>query len=335
MASFLRHVIQELGLSPDDFGRTTAEKSFILESHFYHWVLDASGLDLNMYDIVRDTTTWNCSEDAIGCSFSHLIFAVVYNLTNRERGKHTYTSKAEIQEVVGKLEDLGYSDTEVYCKLFELYKKKERYLGMLETSRFQNVRSPKDLKPDDEIWLTPRAANMCEYVGLKYLFMLALLRKNRIADSDGRLFDYDDRQPVSQKVIGSNLHFLCSIENMHIHGLSRVEEHLRDTKRDWLGYFRKWYCIQAYDAEDGMGDLLFRNVVRSHVKFLRRQSTLGGYDYITDMMIGQYLALQEAFDREVSRLGKADEHSSEISAKTFLESLDLSCFEEPADKEIC
>ena len=267
-----------------------------------------------VYDVVKDTQTWIEREIGLGCCFTHLIFATIYNSTERERGQHKYTSKTTIKEIITRLTEIGYSEQEIRNKLFDLLKKDDSYLGLIETSRYFNINTSADISNDDGIWLTPRSAFICDLLGLKFLYMIALYKLNRIKDRDGKIFDYQDKLPLSLNNIATNLYFLCKIAATHLVSLQFIKKKLSN-KTDWFNYYRRWYCIKVHNGEfdDQLGDLLLNNILRSHIKFLNHQRTISPYEYITDKIILQYKKLSTNYKNFVLQLC----NNSNIDYKDF------------------
>ena len=305
LVNFIRYILIDLELRPMDLGETFDERSFILESFFYHWTIENEKLNCKSYDIVRDTEEWIESLEGLGCSFAHIMVAVIYNLTSRERGEHTYTSHTTVREVIEKLSDLGYSEEDVRSKIFELLKKDDNYLGLIETTRYFNVSQFSDMLDTDGIWLTPRTAYICEYLSLKFLYMIALYRSNKIKDYKNRTFDYQDMLPVSLDNIAANLDFLCRIAAVHYLALCSIKNKLSD-REDWYNFYRRFFCIKVYEGnpKDRFGDLQLNNILRSHVKFLERQGTIDTYEYITPQIVSQYRKLSSAFKEAIDQLRK-------------------------------
>lgn len=301
LVTFIRYIIEDIGISASDLGDSFPEKCFILESYFYHWTINNKKLECTIYDVVRDTEDWQKSHAGLGCSFPHLVIAVIYNLTDRERGKHTYTSKTSIGEVIEKLKELDYTETQIRSMIFRLYKDEDRYLGLLETSRYFNIEKVGDLLDEDGIWLTPRAAYICEYLSLKLLFMIALYRYNGIKDHEGNKFSYDDRNPISINNIFLHLNFLSKIAFMHFHALANIKSILN--RADWFEYYRRWFCIKTHNhkAHD-FGDLQLINILRSHILFLEHQRTIESFDYITPSIVYQFKRLEKTYETAIKNL---------------------------------
>lgn len=317
MVTFIRYILEDLMLSDTSLGDNNEERSFILESYFYHWTINNKKIECTIYDIVKDTEEWHRAQIGLGCSFSHLIIAVIYNLTDRERGKHTYTSSTTIREVIEKLSELGYAPDQIISKIYDLYKSEDRYLGLIETSRYFTVERKSDLSYDDGIWLTPKAAYICEYLSLKFLFMIALYRHNKITDWRNSRFDYDDNDPVSINNIATNLNFLCKIASMHYEALVRIKSCFKDNS-GWFQYYKRWFCIKAYDGpmNDNLGDLQLNNILRSHLLFLEHQRTITSYEYISPSIIDQYRRLQSTFNKAIDDLidGKSVDHRAVVKS---------------------
>jgi len=302
LVTFIKYITDELNLKLDYFGDEFAERSFILESYFYHWTIDYDKIECTNYDLVRDTNSWHIDPSGLGCSFSHLIIAAIYNLTDSERGVHNYLANARIKEVISKVSELGYSEDDIKNKIFDLYKRDNKYLGLIELSKFFNVISADNIDNNYSIWLTPRSAYICEYLSHKFLFMISLYRYDKVKDEKQKIFRYADNNPISLKNIKFDLWFLTKIAIMHYFALIKIKELLKD-KINWINYYKRWFCITTHDGyENRSGELQLNNILRSHILFLRHQSTIPRYNYITSAMISEYDKLANSYKKAVNDL---------------------------------
>ena len=206
------------------------------------------------------------------------------------------------------LELLDYPREIVLDEIYKMYKYDLKYLDMLESNRFYTIEKASDFRDEDDIWLTPRAACLCEYLGLKFVFMIAKIRSNP-EEVLLHPFNYNDKIPVTPDTIHKNLSFLCRIACMHLNGLIKIRR-LLNTKGKWLRYYYTWYCIRAYDAfqNESLGNLQFLNIIRSQIKFLRRYVRVFGEDSkITNTQIAQYSALRNLFRSLVKKLDNNEE----------------------------
>ena len=139
----------------------------------------------------------------------------------------------------------------------------------------------------------------------KFLFMIALLRHNKVYNSNKKVFEYSDRNAITLDTIGTNLLHLCKIAYMHCMGLITIREYLQPMyEQGWYDYYRNRFCIKAHvwDDERGLGDLQLNNILRSHKLFLRRQSTYDGYDFINDHIREQYMILETNYKKIVQSI---------------------------------
>lgn len=300
LVRFISNIVYYLDIKEDELGETEDEKNFILESYFYHWTMGNEKIDTTYFNLVKDVQHWEKSRIGLGCSHTHLLLSAIYNLTKRVRGQHKYNVSTTVLDVLKKLGELGYSYAETRELLFNLYKIDDRYLGMIETSRYFFVSSVNDIKDYDDIWLTPRSAFICEYLSLKFLYMIALYRSNEITDFSGRKFDYDDKYPITLYNISTNLYFLINVAVSHYLALIEIKKRLSD-KHNWYDYYRKDFCIRAHDDDPlpPYGDLQLNNILRSHIRFLRHQSSLKSYKYINEKVIQQYEILAKKYEHAV------------------------------------
>jgi len=296
---FVMYLFNDLKLKLEEIGDNFEERSYIIESYFYQWALYNDQINCSVYNIVKDTENWYKHRTGFGCSLTYLLFAVIYNLTNQARSQFTYTSKTTLNEVIEKLLELGFSENHILSRIFDLYKKEDRYIGHIEISLDVSIEQYSDLKKEYQIWLTPKAVYLCEYLSLKFFFMTTLYKNMRIKDFSDKTFDYNDKTPVTLGTIGTNLFYLCKIANMHLEALQFIKRRLKN-KKNWFTYYRCWFCIRSEsDYSDYLSDLHLTNILRSHILFLRHQSSINTHDFITDSIIQQYKLLENEYLKAV------------------------------------
>src|SRR3989339_792403 len=303
---FIKYLINDLEVKNlDSYGYTEEEISFNIESLFYHWVFECEEIHSNVYDYVLDTKKWysdknNSEENNFGCSFVHLLLVLIYKLSGSERYSYSYKYKTKIKNIIKKLKEIGYNsegdEDFVKNKIFDIIKCQEDYLGFVETSKFLKLKDPNDLDDNVEIWLTPRACYILEFLSLKFLFLLALCRKNEIKTSEGKIFNYDDRNALSQHNIKFIIEFLVKMAIMHIEAMIKIKDALYPLKKEnWYNYYKRWFCINTLNNNqvDGDGDLLLLNIITSHIKFLNHQKKYKDYnEIINEALVNKFKKLK-------------------------------------------
>src|SRR3989339_137524 len=235
-----------------------------------------------------------------GCSFVHLLLVLIYKLSGSERYSYSYKYKTKIKNIIKKLKEIGYNsegdEDFVKNKIFDIIKCQEDYLGFVETSKFLKLKDPNDLDDNVEIWLTPRACYILEFLSLKFLFLLALCRKNEIKTSEGKIFNYDDRNALSQHNIKFIIEFLVKMAIMHIEAMIKIKDALYPLKKEnWYNYYKRWFCINTLNNNqvDGDGDLLLLNIITSHIKFLNHQKKYKDYnEIINEALVNKFKKLK-------------------------------------------
>jgi ribosomal protein S8 len=332
MSNFVRFIAETVSPAGVELGASREEQQFVLESYFYHWVIDRHAIPgMDVYDIVGDWFQWQRDPKGhLGCSLHHLIVATIYNATKRIRGKHTSAPRTTIAQVLEALATLGYASDVVRQEILNMYKSQDSHFGILETERFYRVKSVEDLKPNDAIWLTPRTIYISDYLNLKLLFLLSKLRQHRYIYQK-KLLAFEERNPITRVTLCACLHFLCHLASMHISGLAKIRpDKCPAGDEAWLNSFRRMFCVLAPDERhQGAGDLLLRNMLRSHIKFLRHQGGISPWEFIAELDFASwYLALAKAFDEDVVALARGDLNLAETTAIRYMERIDLRALEE-------
>lgn len=333
ISNFTRFMTEDVGARAEGLGLTEEQRFFVLESYFYHWINDRGAiLGTETYDVVQDWMAWHAAaKKTLGCSLTHLIIGAIYNLTGRIRGKHEFVPRTRVADVIERLAQLGYSDGQIRSRILEMYKHKETFIGLLETERFYKVKTVNDLRDEDAIWLTSRATHLCEYLSLKLLFVLSQLRKDKYIYR-GRVFSFEDSDPITMGSLAGVLSFLCRLAEMHVKGLAHVKEQLKG--ESWLDRFQGTFCIRARDdaALERPGDLLFENVLDSHIKFLRHQSGIPPWEFILRMgVVRRFERLQVEFRKDLSLLTKGTLDLSFVQAEKYEDSVGLAEMQRQAE----
>lgn len=303
LVDFIKYIHYDLNIIIDHLGLNETERGFILESYFYHWVITNKRIELNGYDTINEIFN---SEGELKCSLSHLIISLIYNYTKKERGVNTYGYSITIGKVIEEIEKIGYTRDLILRKIYGLYKKDDNVIGLIELSRYFDINSPNEIKDNDNIWLTPRAIYLCEYLNCKFVFMLAEYRFNNLYDKNGIEFNYDDANPVTTETIYLNLSFINQIATNHLHSLDIIKRKLGT--KNWLEYFLDWFCLnQRYDDDNYSKRLQIEYILISHIKFLERLRYYSRYNFITVSMIEEYKRLLRLYRTNVNHIVENNE----------------------------
>lgn len=294
-----------------DKGFNNKEIDFIIESYFYHWALSNDKIEAGAYDLVRHTEKWYTTKDTIGCSFTHLLLSLIYNHTNSKRASNSYTDYTTVGDLIEIIKIFGFKPNYIKKRIFYLYSKKKRLLYLIELDPDFSIKSFDDIKYTTNIWLTPRAIYIIEYLSLKFLFWIALYRHNNIENFNGQKFHYHDRIPVTINSIATDLEYLRKIAEMHYSAFIIMRKNITDYFRkkgfneNWFDFYHKLFCIKIdYKHEKKVEDLKLCYILQNHILFLRHQKTLPGFDFITEDIIKQFDKLKFEFQESVIKLIK-------------------------------
>ena len=305
LCNLVRFVHEELDMKIDSLGTSEDEKQFVLESLFYASLNDRESIfKYDVYNVFGELQPGSPEGGPLGCSLTNLLLCVIYKKTNRKRGTHQYGGNAKIGEVVKQLEEIGYDKTHIKTRLFDIYITDGRYHGLIETSRYAELESADDLSDNDPIWLTPRAAHLCEYLSHKFIYMLSCLRKNEWKVDDKK-FTYSDKNPITLGSLLAVLKFLMEVADLHSKAIKKIGDRLKEKKGKWYEYYKRWYCISSFGktgllGSAYLGELQLNNILRSHIQFLRRQSTVEGFEWIDNLQVVEdFRKLKEQFNNAV------------------------------------
>lgn len=308
LCNLVRFVHEKMKMRYEQLGSTDSERDFVLESIFYSRLNDEESMfqfdALNIFGELQ-----SCQDDScpLGCSLTHLLLCVIYKLTNRRRGVHSYGENTTVKRVLDRLGEIGYDKEDVRRRIFEIYKTGNNYHGLIETARFIRVNTCDDIDDGDPIWLTPRAAYLCDFLSHKFLYLLSCLRKNRFA-INGEIFSYRDHNAITASTIYNSLRFLITVGDIHIRALQLIRERLgRD---DWYSYYRRWFCISQRTGSGAnhlglayLGNLQLENILHSHERFLEKQARLEGFEWIKERQIAEvYQTVRSHFSNEVKKI---------------------------------
>ncbi len=298
LVDFIKYIHFDLNIRIENIGLNKDERSFILESYFYHWVITNRRIELDGYNSVDEILN---SQEEIKCSLSHLLVTLIYNYTKKERGDHNHSYSITVGKVIEELQNIGYKKEIILKKIFDLYKQEDSFIGLIELSRFFDIKDFFDINENDSIWLTPRATYLCEYLNCKFVFMLAIYRFNKLHVENGTLFNYDDANPITSDTIYQNLFFINKIANNHLSSLRSIKGIMQTN--DWIEYYKDWYCLrQKYESEDFDKRFQTEYILISHIKFLERLKSYERYDFISRHIINEYKRLLCSFKTNIDNI---------------------------------
>ena len=245
----------------------------IYESYFYFWLANNTLVfSNNIKNVLTEYKNW------IGDPFSHngcltdmQLMNVILNSTDPAPNNMKEARKLTVSDVVKDFKNIGITRKQVLEAIFRIYKDKNKHLGFIELSRYYGIEAPKNIKDDDEIWLTPRGTNYVLYTNFKYTYIYSLLKKNGVFAKNFR--------PVSIESFKEVFAFLIGLGSMYAQGLSKIKSKLRlsfpnKDEKFWIEkYYSTRFCITTppknkTSIKQKYPYLHFSNLINSHLKYM-------------------------------------------------------------------
>jgi hypothetical protein len=332
--NFVNYLLNEVGLDSLDIDHFKLEKDsiqFIMESYFYGWMNRSNKFyDDEIYNFPKDLKKWSSHQNHIGCSLDHLIFSVIYNLSNQSISVFSYDKFTTVGELLTKLQEIGYNKEDVLKRLFSIYKDNvtNESKGLIEVSRFYEIDSENKFRDEDEIGLTPKSFYLTKYSSLKFISIISSIRSHSIKERNGE-FSYDDKHPITPQTVEGCLKFLCELAKMHLCGLYHAKSHSEKIySNEWFSHYKKIFCVEPNVRSSK--HLLFENLINSIILFLERQKIVDRerkIASITKEMVGEYEKLQGLFAENLKKLVDGDfQNVAEIRAIKFCDQLNFNVF---------
>jgi hypothetical protein len=313
LASFINYLYYSEDTLYNEF-LYPSESTFILETHFYGWLLNSDNYkyhyNLEIYDFVKDYKFWeqgsyDFRNNKNACFLRHLIFVLIYNLTFNTSGLLSKDHRSiKLSDICSKMKPLNYSCDQIKKEILNIYFNQDNEItGFLEldievtSNKYTDLN---ELKDDMKIWLTPKAVCLLKYISNKFLYGIVLCKLHSISCTGERL-DYDVKKPITPYMIQLPLKLVCNLAKMHLIGLYEIKNNLKGKAINWLNYFKTNFCITSRGIDETPNEVYgkmfnFEILVNNYIKFLIRNSKLPGYGYLNIMkVIGKYKEILVAF----------------------------------------
>lgn len=341
ISDFIRYLAFDLNIELSDANKNREQIDFALESLFYGWIKRKRKFyEDSIYNLPKDVNRWQqMSRQRMGCSIDHLIFACIFNLTGQDFQDYVFERQTTIEEVIAKMGEIGYQEEEIKSRIWYLYRDSETlgYKGLLEISSIEDPDPVKLGIKDYGISLTPRSYYMVVYSSLKYVSILAdIYGEEVVAGNPGNIKELsDDTRPLTTRKLHACLLFLCNLAQMHLHGLMIARNKLYPKHLvNWFKFYRESFCIRPNPEDpynDGGGELLFLNLIRSVSKFLKNQRldpTEKNSRLINGLkpVIDELEKLEDLYEKEVKKLIQSQDETFPIKLFDFEKKIQFDIF---------
>lgn len=272
---FLKYMVEELFEKTDDEIRKLLEKTpedleILMESYFYAWLAfkgDDELINLPIYDLVKLFYTCdyisNPEVEQPSCYLEHLILTRLYNFEKEAANTGSRYNCTKIREIVKELKGIGFSRPRILKAIHFLC-----FIGpsgghLLElriAGRDPKMQSWKDLRDNDDIWLTPRGRLCCTDTTHKYTYLLYFLYRQKKETPSISL-------ALSPGDILKDTEFLSQLVDMHLSGLASIKKNTWNKwGTNWLEEYRKRYGIRPKHKKTHY--LQLERMFYNHIKYL-------------------------------------------------------------------